>query len=299
MEPTDVTDLDGQVAVVTGALRGLGRETARALAARGAHVVLAGRDPGRGRVAVEELSPAARGGISFELLDTASNDSVRVCADRLRRRWDAIDLVVCNAGIMAVPRALSADGHELQFATNHLGHFVLVVELLEPLLRAGGRVVTVTTSAPVLRPIRWEDPDFRDGDYDPFDAYGQSKCAAVLLAADLDRRYAASGLRAVSVAPGVAVTDLGRHLDRNQLKELMSRVPRDAEHRRKLRPRTPAQGAEQIVWAATSAATAEGGGGFCEDLAVHPVPAEAGGPDAPRRLWELSASLVGERVPGR
>ncbi|WP_199434054.1 SDR family NAD(P)-dependent oxidoreductase [Qaidamihabitans albus] len=296
-------DLRGTVAVVTGALRGLGRETAGALAARGAHVVLAGRDQRRGAEAVAELStPEVAGEVSFEHLDTASMRSAADCADRLTRRLPAVDLVVANAGIMAVPFARSVDGFELQLATNYLGHFVLIERLLPALLAAPrGRVVTVTTSAPVLRPIRWNDPNFDEGDYDPFHAYGQSKSAAVLHAAGLHQRFGEDGLVAVSVAPGVAVTDLGKHLTRDQIKHLMSLVPRDREQRRRMRPRTPAEGAEQIVWAATGEAAAEGSGGFCEDLAVHPRPAEAGGPDSPEQLRELSrrlvATVVGEGVP--
>lgn len=289
------TDLSGTVAVVTGALRGLGRETARGLLARGAHVVLAGRDPERGAAIVAELSDGddVSGEVSFEHLDTASLHSALSCAERLAARLPAVDLVVANAGIMAVPFARTADGVESQFATNYLGHFVLVRRLVPALLASGGgRVVTVTTSAPVLRPIRWTDPNFETGDYDPFEAYGQSKSAAVLHAAELHRRFGADGLVAVSVAPGVAVTELGKHLTRDQIKYLMTRVPRDQESRRRMRPKTPAQGAEQILWAATSAEAAAGSGGFCEELAVHAPPGEAGGPDDPARLWELSDRMA-------
>lgn len=285
MQPA--TDLGGTVAVVTGGLRGLGKETVRGLLALGAHVVLAGRDPERGAAAVVELSEVGK--VSFELLDTSSLASAIACADRL----STVDILVANAGIMAVPYARSADGVESQFATNYLGHFALIHRLLPRLLAdGGGRVVTVTTSAPVLSPIRWDDPNFSTGEYDPFEAYGQSKSAAVLHAVELHNRYGADGLVAVSVAPGVVVTELGRHLTRDQLKHMMSLIPRDKETRRRMRPRTPAQGAEQILWAATSADAATGSGGFCEDLAVHEAPKEAGGPDDPARLWELSERMV-------
>ncbi|CAM2960214.1 SDR family NAD(P)-dependent oxidoreductase [Saccharomonospora xinjiangensis] len=299
----EATDLTGRVAVVTGALRGLGRETARGLIERGAHVVLAGRDAERGAAAVAELSTedGTGGEASFEHLDTASLASAASCADRLAARLPGIDFLIANAGVMAVPFARSGDGVESQFATNYLGHFELIRRLLPTLLASGGgRVVTVTTSAPVLRPIRWDDPNFETGEYDPFEAYGQSKSAAVLHAAELHHRFAAEGLTAVSVAPGVAVTDLGKHLSRDQVKYLMSLVPRDPQSRRRMRPRTPAQGAEQILWAATSDEAAAGG--FCEDFAVHERPREVGGPEAPARLWELSermvASVLGDGVAG-
>lgn len=290
----EARSLAGEVAVVTGALRGLGREVARVLAGQGAHVILAGRDGTRGRAAVAEIAEQVPGAsVEFGLLDLADLGSARAFAERIIAGHPAVHLLVANAGIMAVPFARTVDGFELQFASNYLGHFLLVERLLPLLLAApAGRVVTLSTSAPMLRPIRWADPQYETGDYNTFDAYGQSKGAAVLHAVELHRRFGDRGLRAVSVTPGVVLTELARHLTRDDLKELLSRMPRDPEQRRKLRPRTPAQGAEQIVWAATSDVAAAGSGGFCEDLAVHEVPEIVGGPDAAARLWTLSHDWV-------
>jgi NAD(P)-dependent dehydrogenase (short-subunit alcohol dehydrogenase family) len=200
-------DLSGQTAVVTGAGSGLGLEVARGLAGRGAAVVLAVRDPARGEAALRHInSPAAR----LATLDLASLASVRAFATGFPGR---LDILVNNAGVMAVPRRLlTPDGFELQFATNHLGHYALTGLLLPALLQAPSpRVVTVASLAHRRAAGGLDFDDLQAArHYDPWQAYGNSKLANLLFALELDRRAKAAGSRLVSVAahPGVTTTNI-------------------------------------------------------------------------------------------
>jgi NAD(P)-dependent dehydrogenase (short-subunit alcohol dehydrogenase family) len=293
----DGIDLSGIVAVVTGATGGIGLETARAFTCHGAHVVLAGRDAEKGRVALDRIAAAAGDpSIEFAQVDLADLASVRAFADGMLRRHPAIGLLVNNAGVMATPFARTADGFELQLATNYLGHFVLTARLT-PALVAGGpaRVVNVTSSGPALTRFRWDDPNFLSSEYDKFDAYGQSKSAAILHAVELDRRLGSRGVRAFAASPGLTTTDLGRHLTRDDLKILLRRLSVQ-DRRTGAWPRTVEQGAATVVWAATSPALASLGGLLCEDCSVTTVPPHVGGAGDAQRLWRLSAQLTGETI---
>ncbi len=214
-----IPDLSGRLALVTGASSGLGLETARALVARGATVVMGCRSRRRGEEARQALlaSPAAGsdpaipwGGLDLLDLDLADLASVRSAAAAVADRYGRLDLLINNAGVMAPPRTLTRDGFELQFGTNHLGHFVFTLLLL-PLLRQspGGRVVHVTSGAQYFGRIDFDDLQ-GERHYDRWRAYGQSKLANVMTAVELQRRLQAEGSGVLSLAahPGLARTNL-------------------------------------------------------------------------------------------
>jgi NAD(P)-dependent dehydrogenase (short-subunit alcohol dehydrogenase family) len=208
---SDIPPQTGRVAVVTGANSGLGLVTARELARAGARVVMACRDSGRGSSAVEQVRTAVPGAdVACEPLDLASLASVRDFAKRLSAAYDGIDLLVNNAGVMAIPRSTTANGFERQFGTNHLGHFALTGLLLPRMLdRAGSRVVTVSSGAHKTGRIDFDDL-MGERSYKKWQAYSQSKLANLLFAYELDRRLRAAGAATISVAahPGYAATNL-------------------------------------------------------------------------------------------
>lgn len=216
----DIPDLAGAIAVVTGANRGLGLETTRALAAKGAHVVVAARDQTRAAAARDDVR-ASVPGASLELipLDLANLASVADAAHDITRAHGHIDLLVNNAGLMAQPQRRTADGFEMQFGVNHLGHWALTARLLPALLRApSARVVTVTSTAHHYgRGIDPSDPHLA-GSYGPWKAYGQSKLANLHFALGLQREFNLAGVPARSLAahPGLARTDLQARSVREQ-----------------------------------------------------------------------------------
>ena len=206
----DIPDQSGRLALVTGANSGLGLETARALAARGARVLLACRDPERGEQARQALAPIASAGIEVLAMDLADLASVARAAEQVATSHGQLDLLINNAGVMAPPRQLSRQGCELQFAVNHLGHFALTQALL-PLLkaRAGARVVHVSSGAHYFGRIAFDDLQ-GERRYDAWAAYAQSKLANVMTALELQQQLEASGSAVLSVAahPGLARTNL-------------------------------------------------------------------------------------------
>ncbi|MEZ0067521.1 NAD(P)-dependent dehydrogenase (short-subunit alcohol dehydrogenase family) [Streptacidiphilus sp. MAP12-20] len=211
----DVPDQSGRVAVVTGANSGLGLETAKVLAARGATVVLACRDPKRAGAAAEEIS--AQGGKTELLaLDLASLESVRAAAVELRERHQRIDLLINNAGVMYTPYSKTADGFELQLGTNHLGHFAFTGLVLDRLTDVpGSRIVVLASLAHQLarRGVNFDDLQ-SERSYSRLTAYGRSKLANLLFTYELQRRLDAAGARTIALAahPGYSSTELTRHL---------------------------------------------------------------------------------------
>jgi protochlorophyllide reductase len=208
----DIPDQSGRAVLVTGANSGLGLRTAEALAARGAHVLLGCRDPGRGEAARSAVAAAATGPAPEPVaLDLADLASVRDAADAVAGSVDRLDVLVNNAGVMALPLRRTADGFELQFATNHLGHYALTGLLLPVLLRAeGARVVTVSSNAHRMGRNDWSDPNWERRRYLKWPAYGQSKLANLLFTRELARRAdeADSSLIAVAAHPGNSATHL-------------------------------------------------------------------------------------------
>jgi NAD(P)-dependent dehydrogenase (short-subunit alcohol dehydrogenase family) len=213
----DVPDESGRVAIVTGSNTGLGYDTARVLAARGARVVMAVRDTAKGDAAaarIRELSPGAE--VTVHALDLGSLASVRAAAAELAAAHPRIDLLINNAGVMYPPKQTTADGFELQFGTNHLGHFALTGLLLKNLLGVdGSRVVAVASIAHNIRAkIDFADLQWETRRYERVASYGQSKLANLMFTYDLQRRLAAAKAKTIAVAahPGVAATELVRHV---------------------------------------------------------------------------------------
>lgn len=293
-------DLTGRQVLVTGASGGLGAETARALAGAGAKVALAARDLDKARGVAQAVS-ASTGNQDLTILplELDSLDSVRGCARAFLDRFDRLDVLVENAAVMACPLRRSAEGFDLQFATNHLGHFLLANLLLPALTRgAPSRVVVVSSGAHWFAPVQFDDPKFERSEYDPWIAYGQSKSANALFALEFDRRHGASGVHAYSLHPGAIQTDLGRHLTEH----ISVDVPAD-------RMKTLEQGAATQVYLASAPAAelADLGGRYFEDCGAAAERSErkdgmalgcapyARDPELAARLWELSAAAVALR----
>jgi NAD(P)-dependent dehydrogenase (short-subunit alcohol dehydrogenase family) len=301
--------LAGKRILVTGVSAGLGRETARALVAHGADVIGAVRNPERATQATEAVRDAARrSGARFELvaLDLASLASVRACADALVREGRRFDAVIANAAVMATPAGRTVDGFETQFATNHLGHFVLVNRLV-PLFADGGRVVVLSSAAHRFSDVDLADPNFDHTPYDPWVAYGRSKTANALFAVEFDRRFQARGIRAASVHPGGAETELKRHLTQADMDALVARINAVAKAQAgapAFKLKTIPQAAATSVWAAVVAPGDEIGGRYCEDCRVADlahgdvvrkgVREYAIDPRSAQALWTRSEELVGE-----
>ena len=209
----DVPGQQGRLAVVTGANTGLGFETARVLAGRGASVVLAVRDIEKGKRAAARIAGTAPGAdVMVQQLDLTSLDSVRAAAEELRARHPRIDLLVNNAGVMFTPKQTTGDGFELQLATNHLGHFALTGLLLEQMLPVpGSRVVTVSSLAHRIRArINFDDMQSQRS-YSRVAAYSQSKLANLMFTYELQRRLSGAATIAVAAHPGLAATELARY----------------------------------------------------------------------------------------
>src|SRR6201984_769710 len=219
-------NLQGKRVLVTGVSAGIGVETARSLAAHGAHVVAAARDLKKAEEATAQVRrEAAANGGKWELiaLDLASLKSVRACADALLAKGEPFDVVIANAGVMATPFGHTADGFETQFGTNHLGHFVLI-NRIAPLLRKGSRLINLASAGHRFSNIDLDDPNFERTPYEPFAAYGRSKTANILFAVAFDRRQRGRGVRAAAVHPGMIETELARHVDPARLQALIEQI---------------------------------------------------------------------------
>jgi NAD(P)-dependent dehydrogenase (short-subunit alcohol dehydrogenase family) len=284
----DIPDMTGQTAIVTGANSGIGRATARSLAAGGAHVVLAMRNVGKGRAA----AAAMPGEAEVRELDLASLDSVRAFASG----WDGmIDLLINNAGVMVPPLTRTADGFELQFGTNHLGHFALTNLLLE---HVTGRVVTVSSTGHRVGRIDFDDLNWERKPYRAWRAYGQSKLANLLFTAELQRRLTAagSGVLATAAHPGYAATNLQFHSQRRSL-DLLSKAGN------RLLAQDENGGALPTLYAAVADIPGNsfaGPGGFMEQRGAPKLvgrSAAAQDADVAHRLWETSEQLTGVRFP--
>jgi NAD(P)-dependent dehydrogenase (short-subunit alcohol dehydrogenase family) len=292
-------DLHGTVAIVTGASTGIGKETARALAAAGARVVLAARDAAKTDAAADEIRAAVPDAeLEVGLLDLTSLESVRAFVAGFLGDHDQLQLLINNAGVMYTPYGHTAEGFELQFGTNHVGHFLLTC-LLVPALLAGApsRVVNLSSGGHVGSDIVWDDPNFERRDYDKFAAYGQSKTANILFSVELDRRLGERGVHAYAVHPGMISTELGRYMTSDDVTALMERARRGPSGGMPPRKTIP-QGAATTVWAATAPELDGQGGTYLADCRVTDEHAPwARDPESARRLWALSEELVGEQFP--
>ena len=211
----DIPDQTGRTAVITGANTGLGYETAAALAAKGAHVVLAVRNTDKGQAAADLISRRSPGAsVAVQQLDLTSLESIRAAAEQLRAAHDSIELLINNAGVMFTPRSTTKDGFELQFGTNHLGHFAFTGLLLDHIVAApGSRVVTVSSVGHrfARNGIRFDDLQW-EKDYSRVGAYGQAKLANLMFTYELQRRLRGTGTIAAAAHPGGSRTELTRNL---------------------------------------------------------------------------------------
>lgn len=289
----DIPDQTGRTAVVTGSNTGLGYETATALAARGARVVLAVRNLDKGQAAADLIARAHPGAdVKLQKLDLGSLDSVRAAAANLRAEHDQIDLLINNAGVMMAPRSTTADGFELQFGTNHLGHFALTGLLLDRLLSTPlSRIVTVSSLGHRMGRIRFGDLQ-SERHYSRAGAYGQAKLANLLFTYELQRRIEDTDTIAVAAHPGGSSSELSRHL------------PGAVQMAFRTLEQSTEMGALPTLRAATDP-TVMGGdyygpGGFLE-MHGHPEVVESNRRshdlEAARRLWAVSEELTGVSVP--
>jgi NAD(P)-dependent dehydrogenase (short-subunit alcohol dehydrogenase family) len=290
-------DLTGRRIVVTGGASGIGIETARALAGAGADVTLAVRDTEAGdRIAVEIAESEGNDNVHVRHIDLADRASVAEFAEE----WHGpLHVLVNNAGVMASPEQHTSEGWELQFATNHLGHFALAAGLHKALAAAGNaRIVSVSSSAHRLSPVVFEDIHFERREYDPWLAYGQSKTANVLFAGEATKRWASDGITANALMPGAIRTHLQRYVENDP-----ATIARwAAAEREGFFWKSTEQGAATSVLLATSPLLEGIGGRYFEDCNEAPVNDSEGArtgvrsyaldEDAAGRLWEVSLSML-------
>jgi NAD(P)-dependent dehydrogenase (short-subunit alcohol dehydrogenase family) len=302
-EVVDGIDLTGKRAIVTGAASGIGIETARALAGAGAAVTIAVRRTADGEtVAADIRSSTGNDQVTVEPLELTD----RATIDALVAGWDGpLDILVNNAGVMAIQELSRTDrGYEMQFATNHLGHFALALGLHDALAAAeGARIVSVSSSGHLRSPVVFDDLHYDFRDYDPFGAYGQSKTANVLFAVEATRRWAEDGITANALMPGGIATPLQRHVleaDPDYMKKAADRYESAG-----VTLKTPEQGAATSVLLAASPLLDGVGGRYFEDCNESPVVHRRpefgmGGvafyavdPGNAERLWDVSLDLIG------
>ncbi|MDQ1247783.1 MAG: hypothetical protein QG597_2154 [Actinomycetota bacterium] len=290
-------DLAGKAAIVTGGYSGLGLETVRALAEAGVAVTVPARRPDAAAAALVDVP-----GVTIAGMDLGDLDSVAAFTAGVRGAGTPIDLVINAAGVMASPYSRTPQGWESQFGINHLGHFALVAGVADQLSK-GARVVAYSSMAHYRSPVLFDDINFDHTPYDPWTAYGQSKTANALFAVALDVRAAPRGIHAFSVHPGGIMTELQRHMPRE---ELLQRGWIDENGDPNPLFKTHAQGAATGLWAATAAELVDRGGVYCEDCSIkgvvapdHADPTTGGvkewaiDVDAAERLFALSVDATG------
>ncbi|PYE18407.1 NAD(P)-dependent dehydrogenase (short-subunit alcohol dehydrogenase family) [Paraburkholderia silvatlantica] len=293
-------DLSGKSAIVTGGYSGIGAETTRVLAKAGATVIVPARDLDK---ACKALNGIAH--VEFASLDLLEPNSVDAFADVFEKSGRPLHLLVNNAGVMATPLMHDGKGYELQLSANHIGHFRLAVRLWPALCRAdGARVVALSSGAHRWAAFDFDDPHFRQHEYDRWIAYAQAKTATALFAVELDRRGKGDGIRSFSVHPGRIETGLQRHISLADLQALGFRneqgeIPAEQRHMYK----STAQGAATTVWCATSPTLKDQGGVYCENCDIAAA-VEAGHKEmngvlpwardaqAAQQLWVLSETWI-------
>jgi NAD(P)-dependent dehydrogenase (short-subunit alcohol dehydrogenase family) len=309
-------DLSGRRVLITGAASGLGFESARALAAHGARVVVLARSEERTAAALAELRRLVPDGeLDGDVVDLADLADIERFAKRFLDANDGVDVLMNNAGVMASPFGRTLDGFETQFGTNHLGHFALTGRLAPALLRGDAtRVVTLTSAGHSRSDVDFDDLNFERTEYSPWVAYGRSKTANALFARELAKRYGPAVL-SFSVHPGGIVTELGRHLN-DQLRSDMAEFARaraerfgdlDEEGRpRQMRFKTVPAGAATQVWAATASELTEHNGAYLADCGLGVLGANPStngfmpyllDDDHAARLWSVSEELTGVTFP--
>ncbi len=310
----DGLDLSGRRFVVTGSSSGLGEESARALTAAGAKVTMLARNAEKNEAAaarVREAVPDAD--LELGTVDLADLSSIRSFADGYLADHDAIDVLLNNAGVMVCPFGRTADGFEMQFGTNHLGHFLLTA-LLMPAIRNGDapRIVNLSSGGHSISDVDLDDPNYESTEYDAWSAYGRSKTANALFTKELARRHG-DELLTFAVHPGVVMTELGRHMDEELMAQMMERMQQrsgDGEESESsgsgVQIKAVDQGAATQIWAATSPDLTDHNGAYLGDCQVGVAGGNAShngyepyldDADTAARLWTLSEELVGETFP--
>jgi NAD(P)-dependent dehydrogenase (short-subunit alcohol dehydrogenase family) len=295
--------------LITGVSAGLGIETARSLVSRGAHVIGTARDLSKARRAaaiVAEAAEAGTGSFQLQALDLADLTSVRSCAEQLLDLDVDFDYVIANAGVMGIPYTKTVDGFETQFATNYLGHFLLINKLALR-LKDNARIIILSSAAHYLADVDIDDPNFEKSDYNQWLAYGRSKTACILLALELDRRLSERGIRAAAVHPGTIRTELQRHYDAGQEAEYIELTRKNNASVEALPVvwKTVEQGAATTVWAAIIATNDEVGGKYCQNCQVAETDTQgiprkgvrdyALNAERARQLWNKGEELCGEK----
>ncbi len=299
-EILDGLDLTGKTFVVTGGASGIGRETTSALARRGARVVVGVRNPDAATEAFASVDPGPGGSIVVRPLDLSLPSSI----DRFVDDWTGgLDGLVANAGVMALPtRQVDQHGWEMQLATNYLGHFALALGLRPALASAGGRVVSLSSTAHLRAAVDFDDPHYVDRPYDRWNAYSQSKTADVLLAAGIASRWAEDGITANALMPGWITTNLQRHLDDDTLRA-MGAMDENGNRIEQAFFKTPAQGAATSVLLAASPLVTGATGAYFEDNQQSEVVDTGDGrstgvaryavdPENAERLWEMAGRAL-------
>lgn len=296
--------LSGVRALITGATNGIGLETARALAAAGAEVLLAVRNVAKGEQVARQLRESADAPPAQVVeLDVSSLQSVRAAAGMVLQRWPKVDLLITNAGVMLVPLGQTADGFELHWGTNHLGHALLTQQLL-PALRAAApaRVVVVSSSGHRHSPVHFDDVSYRHRAYEKWQAYGQSKTANALFAVALQQRVGDQGITANAVNPGGTRTSFPSILPAEELRQ---RGWMDEQGNDTAMLKTPEQGAATQVWAAVAPELEGVGGLYLEDCRQATALDDdepwrgqgcrhyARDPEIAERLWALTQQQLG------
>lgn len=294
-------DLTGKTAIVTGGYSGIGLETTKALAAKGATVIVPVRDEAK---AAANLA-GVEGKVHSAAMDLGDLSTVRRFAEAMAESLDQVDLLINNAGIMACPLARVGPGWESQFGVNHMGHFALTKGLMPLLEKADSpRVVALSSIAHRRSTILWDDIQFENGSYHKWVAYAQAKSANALFANGLSRRMSGFDGRAFSVHPGGILTPLQRHLPKEEQMEL-GWIDENGALNKNVAAifKTPAQGCTTSLWAATSPLLDDKHGLYCEDCDVAQLAGEdsptylhcaphVADEDAAERLWDISETLL-------
>ena len=299
-------DLNGKRVLITGGASGLGAETARALAAKGAEVIIAARDMKKAQ-SVKDAIIASTGNanIHLETLELASLAKIRTFAEQIIAKYDSLNIVINNAGIMACPQGKTEDGFELQFGSNHIGHFYMTCLIMPAILRgAPARIVSLSSLGHRTSPVVFDDIHFENRDYEKWSSYGQSKTANALFAVALHKRLAAKGVEVYAVHPGVIETNLARHMSAEDIAAMRARV---SNPETKQRIKSVEQGAATSVYAATAPALTGKGGVYLEDCNIAKEVADddmasvdgirryAIDPANAEKLWAASEEMVGQK----
>lgn len=295
-------DLSGKKAIVTGGYSGIGVETAIALASAGAQVTIACRDLPRAEQKADEINRSlGSANVRAMSLDLGSLDSVRRFAADYVSDNPQLHILINNAAVMACPESTTTDGFEMQFGTNHLGHFALFQGLKPALIAAqGARVICLSSTGHFISPVHFDDVGFQQREYDPWQSYGQAKTANALMAVGVQLHHADDGIEAFAVHPGGIMTNLQRHMSAEEIK---SRGWVDDQGNVNELFKTPEQGASTSTWAATSPSLTGRGGRYLEDCREATVVDAPTGdytgvmryavdPDNAERLWALSLQMI-------